>query len=187
MHLQFEASAAHAFGGIDGENELEVDGFRPRRQDEQQEDQGPDPDHSAAARRQGGNAGISVISLRTVVFPELIATGIPRRTASLAATRVTTTAKPGVRQWPGREAGSGLTHPHPDADTADAGYRRSDHERSPVRGTRAARAAGGVSGGLGGAADAEMTHQYIRKLVDRRYGVAQLVSDAGKSRFGILL
>jgi hypothetical protein len=48
VHLKFEAFAAHAFGGIDGEDQLEVDGFRPGRQDEQQEEQDPDPDHSVA-------------------------------------------------------------------------------------------------------------------------------------------
>ena len=31
VHLKFEALAAHAFGGIDGEDQLEVDGFRPGR------------------------------------------------------------------------------------------------------------------------------------------------------------
>lgn len=69
MHLKFEAFAAHTFRGIDGEDQLEVDGFRPGRQDEHQEEQDADPDHSAPAIRRGGSAKIPVISLRTIVSP----------------------------------------------------------------------------------------------------------------------
>ena len=66
VHLKFEAFAANAFGGIDSEDQLEVDRFRPGRQDEQQEEQDPDPDHSVPASRRGGSAQISVIRLRTI-------------------------------------------------------------------------------------------------------------------------
>ena len=69
VHLKFEAFAAHAFGGIDGEDQLEVNRFCPGRQDEQQEEQDPNPDHSVLADRRGGSAEISAITLPTIASP----------------------------------------------------------------------------------------------------------------------